>query len=163
MSLGFCGTPIRPNSNIVKRNISNVCGVLWDSNYTKKKHLQCLWGSVVVLIIIFSMSVGWLMFLFTILESHRTPQTLQMVLFSIYGVPQNPTDVANVSFQYIWSTTEPHRHCKSFLLVHMESHRHPTDIEKLLIRLPQIPQTLQMILFSILSPTDIPQTLKNYY
>ena len=31
MSVGFCGTPI----------------------YTKKKHLKCLWGSVVVLILIF--------------------------------------------------------------------------------------------------------------
>ena len=32
--------------NILKRIICNVCGVLWDSIYIKKKHLQCLWGSV---------------------------------------------------------------------------------------------------------------------
>ena len=41
MSVGFCGTPY-----ILKRNICNVCGVLWDSIYTKKNHLQCLWDSV---------------------------------------------------------------------------------------------------------------------
>ena len=41
MSVGFCGTPY-----ILKRKICNVCGVLWDSIYTKKNHLQCLWGSV---------------------------------------------------------------------------------------------------------------------
>ena len=58
MSVGFCGTPyilkrnicnvcgVLWDSSILKRIICNVCGVLWDSIYTKKNHLQCLWGSV---------------------------------------------------------------------------------------------------------------------
>ena len=41
MSVGFCGTQY-----ILKRKICNVCGVLWDSIYTRKNNLQCLWGSV---------------------------------------------------------------------------------------------------------------------
>ena len=62
MSVGFCGSLIN--------NFSMSVGCLWDSictkrkdlqclwgsvglQYNKKKYLQCLWGSVVVLIIIF--------------------------------------------------------------------------------------------------------------
>ena len=85
------------------------------------------------------------------MESHRTPQTLQMFLFRILSptdieklllrLPQNPTDIANDSFQYI------------------ESHRHPTDIEKLLLRLPQNPTDIANISFYYIgvpqNPTDI--------
>merc|ERR1712016_381849 len=70
-----CGTPyvlkgkiynvcgVLWDSNIIKRNICNVCGVLWDSIFTKKRHCKC--------------------FFLVYIESHRTPQTLQMFLFTI--------------------------------------------------------------------------------
>ena len=44
MSVGFCGS-LNDNFSMSVE----FCG----TQYTKKNHLQCLWGSVVVLIIIF--------------------------------------------------------------------------------------------------------------
>ena len=61
MSVGFCGTPIYKKETFamsvgfcvsLSNNFSMSVGFC-GTQYNKKNHLQCLWGSVVVLIIIF--------------------------------------------------------------------------------------------------------------
>merc|ERR1712051_1030726 len=104
MSVVFCGTPY-----LLKRIICKVCGVLWDSiftkkihlqclwssvglQYTKKKNLQCLWGSVVVLIIIFQ----------CLWDFCGTPYLLKRYICNVRGVLWDSQYTNKKDLQCLW-------------------------------------------------------------